>query len=141
MAKNKPVTTDPPDRGMVRQANALVKSAQSMELNEKRLIMLAMSRIQWGDDEFLTQDIPVTELAQWLGGNPYQEGRKAADGLLHRVVEVLEDGGEQTKFQWTTLSAYIPAHKHRAGVACVSASTKSSLPFCYSCATATTKFL
>jgi plasmid replication initiation protein len=50
---------------------------------------------------------------------PYQEGRKAADGLLHRVVEVLEDGGEQTKFQWTTLSAYIPAHKHRAGVACV----------------------
>ncbi len=104
---------------MVRQANALVKSAQTMELNEKRLIMLAMSRIKWGDEEFLTQDIPVTELAQWIGGNPYQEGRKAADGLLHRVVEVLEEGGEQTKFQWTTLSSYIPAHKHKAGVACV----------------------
>lgn len=114
-----PVLVTAPDRGVVRQANALVKSAQTMELNEKRLIMLAMSRIKWGDEEFLTQDIPVTELAQWLGGNPYQEGRKAADGLLHRVVEILEDGGGQTKFQWTTLSAYIPAHKHKAGVACV----------------------
>lgn len=107
------------DRGVVRQANALVKSAQTMELNEKRLIMLAMSRIRWGDEEFLTQDIPVTELAQWIGGNPYQEGQKAADGLLHRVVEILEEGGGKTKFQWTTLSAYIPAHKHKAGVACV----------------------
>ncbi len=119
MKQDKPALTETRTTGMVRQANALVKSAQTMELNEKRLIMLAMSRIRWGDAEFLTQDIPVTELAQWLGGNPYQEGRKAADGLLHRVVEVLEDGGEQTKFQWTTLSAYIPAHKHKAGVACV----------------------
>lgn len=119
MKQDKPALTEARTTGMVRQANALVKSAQMMELNEKRLIMLAMSRIRWGDAEFLTQDIPVTELAQWLGGNPYQEGRKAADGLLHRVVEVLEDGGEQTKFQWTTLSAYIPAHKHKAGVACV----------------------
>ncbi|CAA9321150.1 MAG: hypothetical protein AVDCRST_MAG93-5747, partial [uncultured Chloroflexia bacterium] len=119
METDTPVIVDRPDRGMVRQANALVKSAQTMELNEKRLIMLAMSRIRWGDEEFLTQDIPVTELAKWIGGNPYQEGRKAADGLLHRVVDILEDGGGQTKFQWTTLSAYIPAHKHKAGVACV----------------------
>lgn len=119
MNQAKPALTEARTTGMVRQANVLVKSAQTMELNEKRLIMLAMSRIRWGDAEFLTQDIPVTELAQWLGGNPYQEGRKAADGLLHRIVEVLEDGGEQSKFQWTTLSAYIPAHKHKAGVACV----------------------
>ncbi len=104
---------------IVRQGNALVKSAQTMDLNEKRLIMLAMSRIRWRDEEFLVQDIPVTELARWIGGNPYQEGRKAADGLLHRVVDILEDGGGQTKFQWTTLSAYIPAHKHKDGVACV----------------------
>lgn len=104
---------------IVRQGNALVKSAQTMDLNEKRLIMLAMSRIRWRDEEFLVQDIPITELARWIGGNPYQEGRKAADGLLHRVVDILEDGGGQTKFQWTTLSAYIPAHKHKDGVACV----------------------
>lgn len=104
---------------IVRQGNALVKSAQTMDLNEKRLIMLAMSRIRWRDEEFLVQDIPVTELARWIGGNPYQEGRKAADGLLHRVVDILEEGGGQTKFQWTTLSSYIPAHKHKDGVACV----------------------
>lgn len=104
---------------IVRQGNALVKSAQTMDLNEKRLIMLAMSRIRWRDEEFLVQDIPITELARWIGGNPYQEGRKAADGLLHRVVDILEDGGGQTKFQWTTLSSYIPAHKHKDGVACV----------------------
>ncbi len=83
----------------VRQGNALVKSAQTMDLNEKRLIMLAMSRIRWRDEEFLVQDIPITELGRWSGGNPYQEGRKAADGLLHRVVDILEEGGGQTKFQ------------------------------------------
>lgn len=119
MSDDEPVLKPVVDRGVVRQANALVKSAQLMDLNEKRMVMLAMSRIRWGDKEFLTQDIPVTELARWIGGNPYQEGRKAADGLLHRVVEVMEEGGGRTKFQWTTLSSYIPAHKHKDGVACV----------------------
>ena len=113
------MSDDTPNLLIIRQGNALVKSAQTMDLNEKRLIMLAMSRIRWRDEEFLVQDIPVTELARWIGGNPYQEGRKAADGLLHRVVDILEDGGGQTKFQWTTLSAYIPANKHKDGVACV----------------------
>jgi Initiator Replication protein. len=51
----------------VRQANALAKSAQTMDLNEKRLIFLAMSRIQWEDQDFLTIDIPIAETSAGLG--------------------------------------------------------------------------
>lgn len=103
----------------VRQANALAKSAQQMELNEKRLILIAMSQIKHTDTEFLTQDIPITDLAQWFGGNPYQEAQKAADGLLNRVVFIQEEDGAYKKFQWTTLSEYIPVNKSKDRRACI----------------------
>ena len=101
------------DELSVRQANALAKSAQQMELSEKRLLLIAMGQIKRTDTEFLTREIPITDVAPWFGGNPYQEAKKAADGLLERVVFIQEDDGGYKKFQWTTLSEYIPANKHK----------------------------
>lgn len=103
----------------VRQSNALAKSAQRMELNEKRLVLIAMSQIKRDDTEFLTRDISITDFAQYLGGNPYQEAKKAADGLLERVVYIQSGDGAYKKFQWTTLSEYIPAKRHPEGRACI----------------------
>ena len=54
-----------------------------------------------------------------MGGNAYQEARKAADGLLVRVVHVESEDGESKKYQWTTLSQYIPAAKSKTGLASV----------------------
>lgn len=90
-----------------------------MDLNEKRLVLIAMSQIKRDDTEFLTRDIPITEFAQYLGGNPYQEARKAADGLLERVVFIQGEDGAYKKFQWTTLSEYVPAKRHPEGRACI----------------------
>lgn len=103
----------------VRQANLLAKSAQQMELNEKRLIFLAMSHIRWDDDEFLTCELPIKEIEDWFGGNPYQEVKRTADNLLHRVVEIKGEQGRYRKFQWTTLSEYIPATQHPEGVSII----------------------
>lgn len=103
----------------VRQSNALAKSAQRMELNEKRLVLMAMSQIKREDTEFLVRDIAISEFSQYLGGNPYQEAKKAADGLLERVVYIQSGDGAYKKFQWTTLSEYIPAKRHPEGRACI----------------------
>lgn len=96
----------------VRQANALAKSAQQMDLNEKRLVLLAMSQIKRTDQELLTLEIPIHELAPWIGGNTYQEAQRAADGLLERIVHIQDDNGNYKKFQWTTLSEYVTADKN-----------------------------
>jgi hypothetical protein len=69
---------------------------------EKRLIMLAMSRIQWGDDECSHAGYSGTELAQLACGNPYQEGRKAATACVTRVVDVLDVGEESRQISGTT---------------------------------------
>lgn len=103
----------------IRQANALAKSAQLMELNEKRLVFLAMSRIRWDDEDFLTCELPLVEIQQWFGGNPYQEVRRTADNLLKRVVHVMGEEGHYKKFQWTTLAEYIPASQHPKGVSAI----------------------
>lgn len=97
----------------VRQANALAKSAQQMDLNEKRLVLIAMSQIRRTDTELLTLEIPIHELAPWFGGNTYQEAQKAADGLLERIVHIQDELGNYKKFQWTTLSEYVTADKKR----------------------------
>lgn len=112
-------TGDKASAPAVRQANALAKSAQQMELNEKRLVFLAMSRIRWDDEDFLTCDLPVGEIQDWFGGNPYQEVKRTADNLLKRVVHIKGDQGYYRKFQWTTLSEYIPASQHPDGVSVI----------------------
>lgn len=103
----------------VRQANALAKSAQLMDLNEKRLLFLAMSRIRWDDKDFLTCELLLSEIQEWFGGNPYQEVRRTADSLLKRVVHVQGDEGAYKKFQWTTLSEYIPSSQNPEGVSVI----------------------
>ena len=111
--------TDKVGTPAVRQANALARSAQLMELNEKRLLFLAMSRIRWDDQDFLTCELPLVEIQQWFGGNPYQEVRRTADNLLNRVVHVQGEEGHYKKFQWTTLSEYIPASQHPQGISAI----------------------
>ena len=103
----------------VRQANTLAKSAQQMELNEKRLVFLAMSHIRWDDEDFLTCDLPIGDIQDWFGGNPYQEVKRTADNLLKRVVHIKGEEGYYRKFQWTTLSEYIPATQHPDGVSVI----------------------
>ncbi len=99
----------------MRQANALAKSGQELDLIEKRLLLVAMSRITKSDTELLTHRISVTDLAPFFGGDPWRAAQKAARGLLKRVVYVKGEEGGFTAFQWTTLARYVPAGRSESG--------------------------
>lgn len=99
----------------VRQANALARSGQELELIEKRLLLVAMSRISKQDTELLTHRISVTDLAPFFGGDPWRAASKAATGLLKRVVYIQGENGGFTAFQWTTLARYVNASHSETG--------------------------
>lgn len=99
----------------VRQANALAKSGQELDLIEKRLLLIAMSRIGRSDTELLTHRISVTELAPVFGGDPWRAAQRAAHGLLKRVLYIEGENGAFTAFQWTTLARYVPAEQSENG--------------------------
>jgi plasmid replication initiation protein len=103
------------DRVAVRQANALARSGQELELIEKRLLLVAMSRISKQDTELLTHRISVTDLAPFFGGDPWRAASKAATGLLKRVVYIEGENGGFTAFQWTTLARYVSASHSETG--------------------------
>lgn len=91
----------------IRQANALAKSSQELDLLEKRLLLIAMSRIQSTDTELLTHRIYMHELIEVFGQNPYARAKRAAEGLLRRVVHVAKGNNSYDQFQWTTLARYV----------------------------------
>lgn len=99
----------------IRQANALAKSGQELDLNEKRLLLLTMARIKSNDTELLTHKISMKELAVHLGDNPYARAERAARGLLRRLVYILTENGGFREFQWTTVAEYVPAESSETG--------------------------
>lgn len=102
-------------KARIRQANALAKSGQELDLNEKRLLLLAMSRIKSSDTELLTHKIGMKELVTHIGENPYARAERAARGLLRRLVYVPTDNGGFKEFQWTTVAEYVPAESSDTG--------------------------
>ncbi len=101
-------------KARIRQANALAKSGQELDLNEKRLLLLAMSRIKSSDTELLTHKIGMKELVTHLGENPYARAERAARGLLRRLLYVPTENGGFKEFQWTTVAEYVPAESSEA---------------------------
>ncbi len=99
----------------IRQANALAKSSQELDLLEKRLLLIAMSRIQSTDTELLTHRIYMHELTEVFGQNPYARAKRAAEGLLRRVVHVAKGNNSYDQFQWTTLARYVSSASSNNG--------------------------
>ncbi len=102
-------------KARIRQANALARSGQELDLNEKRLLLLAMSRIKSSDTELLTHKIGMSELTTYLGSNPYARAERAARGLLRRLVYVPTENGGFKEFQWTTVAEYVPNESSELG--------------------------
>ena len=99
----------------IRQANALAKSSQELDLLEKRLLLIAMSRINSTDTELLTHRIYMHELTEVFGENPYARAKRAAEGLLRRVVHVARGNNSYDQFQWTTLARYVSSASSDTG--------------------------
>jgi hypothetical protein len=93
----------------VTQSNDLARSAQDLDLNEKRLVLYTISRIKRGDRELLRHRFYLPELARVFGSNRndlYRVVDQVTSNLLERVIYVETEKGWK-KFQWTTLAEYV----------------------------------
>lgn len=111
----------PPNRLIVTQANALARSAQQMSLQEKRLLLLAISLVRHQDKEFKVCHIPVRDLSYYLGiehnDQFYRELPMITADLLSRVLHIDYENGTWEQFQWVSEAKYITAREHIAGYA------------------------
>jgi len=102
---------------VVVQDNALVRSAYTMTLLEKRLLMLAISKVDACTPPARFQPIQVTVTRdEWAklynDSNPWRDLNTAADGLMGRVVIIhpTNKNGVKKKLNWTDSCEYYDSH-------------------------------
>lgn len=95
------------------QDNALVRSAYTMTLLEKRLLMLAISKVDASTAPARHQPIQVSvSRDEWAGlyseSNPWRDLNEAADRLMGRVVIIHPTDREphRKKLNWTDSCEY-----------------------------------
>ena len=93
-------------------ANDLIRSAQGLNLGEKRLLMLAISKLDSQAKptfQGATTVIRVTEMVDAFGLNPdkaYQEAKKAAEGMMKRQIRLKPNDADSELIQWVGKSKY-----------------------------------
>ncbi len=93
-------------------ANELIRSAQGLNLNEKRLLMLAISKLDSKAKPTVqnaTTKLFVSELVQTFDLNPdnaYQEAKKAAEGIMKRQIRLRPHDADSELIQWTGRTKY-----------------------------------
>lgn len=102
---------DHSSNGVCIQDNALVRSAYTMTLLEKRLLMLAISKINSSTAPSAGQPIKVAiHIDEWSEtyreGNPWADLARAADRLMGRVVIMHPCGMKRKKLNWTDSCEY-----------------------------------
>ena len=99
-----------------RQANALARAAQQLALAEKRLLVLALSQIDYrAERPSLETIVPLSALIEHGVANPYNRARSAALSLARRVVVLNYDDGAFTAFPWVQLVEYRPSNETPLG--------------------------
>jgi len=93
------------------QDNELIRAAYTMELREKRLLMLAISKIRSSDMPSVGQSIGVeltTEDFKAIFGyeNPSRDMRAAAKGLMRRQVTISPNTKTEIVMQWVDAIEY-----------------------------------
>lgn len=96
-------------------ANDLNRSAQGLNIGEKRLLMLAISKLDSKAKPTIVNAssakavITVSEMVQAYELNPdkaYQEARKAAEGLMKRQIRIKPNDADSALIQWVGKSVY-----------------------------------
>jgi plasmid replication initiation protein len=97
----------------VTQSNRLISAIYKMTLTEKRLLVLAISRINPVDDlpEFLSKSTMFVTVNDWMEAypdseNPYPELKKAAKKLINRKSYV-KDGAIYGDINWLSSCWYM----------------------------------
>lgn len=93
-------------------ANDLIKSAQGLNIGEKRLLMLAVSKLDSKATPSIqgaTVSITVSEMVEMFDLNPdkaYQEAKKAAEGIMKRQIRLKTNDADSELIQWVGKSKY-----------------------------------
>src|SRR5690625_1440741 len=97
---------------LYRQANAIGRSAQGLELFEKRLIVLALAAIDHGSEKpSLEAVVPLRAFEEHGIENPYDRAKKAAEMLPSRVVMIPREDGGFEAYPWLQRLSYVPAEE------------------------------
>ena len=101
---------------LYRQANAIGRSAQGLDLFEKRMIVLALSCIDHAsEDPSLEAIIPLRAFEENGIENPYDRAKRAAEVLPSRVVVIPRDDGGFDAYPWLQRLSYVPAEDSDLG--------------------------
>ena len=106
----------------VTQSNELATAAYSMTLEEKRLLLLVISRMRRNDEYLKCYKFPVKEVLNFVGlhqnKDAYQRLRETTKRLLSRVVDIETDHESGYKqFQWMSYARYISSEESESGFA------------------------
>ncbi|KHD06597.1 hypothetical protein PN36_09325 [Candidatus Thiomargarita nelsonii] len=107
---------------VVTQANALARSAQEMTLQEKRLLLLAISQIRQNDQKFVKYRIPITTIKNYLDIETkavYKRTQEITEKLMSRVLHIDDENGNWEKFQWVSYCKYFSKKQSEIGEACI----------------------
>lgn len=103
---------DLPNKLHVSMSNELIRSAHGLNLMEKRLLSLAISKLDSTAKptfENMSVRIQVSEMVSEYGLNPdkaYQETKRAAAGIMKRQIRFTYGTGHGGLCQWVTRSEY-----------------------------------
>ncbi len=101
---------------LYRQANAIGRSAQGLELFEKRMIVLALSCIDHTSEmPSLEAVIPLRAFEENGIENPYDRAKRAAELLPSRTVVIPRDDGGFEAYPWLQRLSYVPAEDSDLG--------------------------
>ena len=93
---------------VVVQHNNLIESKYRLTALEQRFILALVSKIERNDEDFITYEITLAELAELMGiyiTNMYLEIGKLADKLMSRVLTINTMHGWK-KMQWLSYCEY-----------------------------------
>lgn len=96
----------------VNMGNELIRSAHGLNLIEKRLLSLAISKLDSEATptfESMSVKIQVAEMVSEFGLNPdkaYQETKRAAAGIMKRQIRFTYGKGYGELYQWVTRAKY-----------------------------------
>ena len=98
-------------RQHVSMSNALTRAAHGLSLQEKRLLMLAISKLDSrlpATPQNMAVEINVTEFAREYGitsNTLYSEARAATEQLMNRYIR-FRQGKSETRMQWVGRATY-----------------------------------
>lgn len=81
---------------LIRKGNDLINARHELTVNENRLILLTLTEIQPGDEDFKPYRIKISDFVDYTGTNNkamYERARQITKSLMGKVLEIPQENG------------------------------------------------